>query len=62
MSSGSTSIGVRQDLTKSRDTLYTKSGCTRYRLCRYFSMVAMDTSGRRARKSGRPDLLAGVGT
>src|SRR3984957_15671854 len=28
-SSGSTSIGVPQDFAKSRDTLYTKSGCTR---------------------------------
>jgi hypothetical protein len=27
-SSGSTSIGVRQFLMKSRDTLYRKSGCT----------------------------------
>jgi len=30
-SSGSTSIGVRQFLMKSRDTLYRKSGCTAYR-------------------------------
>jgi hypothetical protein len=29
MSSGSTNIGVWQDFAKSRDTLYTKSGCTR---------------------------------
>src|SRR5215831_9487492 len=28
-SSGSTSIGVWHDFAKSRDTLYTKSGCTR---------------------------------
>src|SRR6185295_12862608 len=46
-SSGSTSIGVWHDFAKLRDTLYTKSGCTRYRLCRYFSMVCIDTSGRR---------------
>ena len=40
MASGSTSIGVRQFLMKSRDTLYRKSGCTAYRLCRYFSIVS----------------------
>src|SRR5437773_7095368 len=51
-SSGSTSIGVRQFLMKSRDTLYRKSGCTAYRLCRYFSIVSIDTSGRRFMKSG----------
>src|SRR5204862_3901113 len=37
---------------KSRDTLYRKSGCTAYRLCRYFSIVSIDTSGRRLTKSG----------
>src|ERR1700752_4153763 len=37
-SSGSTSIGVWHDFAKSRDTLYTKSGRTRYRLCRDFSI------------------------
>src|SRR6516164_1038354 len=51
-SSGSTSIGVRQFRMKSRDTLYRKSGCTEYRLCRYFSIVSIDTSGRRLMKSG----------
>jgi hypothetical protein len=38
---------VRQLLMKSRGTLYRKSGCTAYRLCRYFSIVSVDTSGRR---------------
>jgi hypothetical protein len=51
-SSGSTSIGVRQFSMKSRDTLYRKSGCAAYRLCRYFSIVSIDTSGRRLMKSG----------
>jgi hypothetical protein len=51
-SSGSTSIGVWQFLIKSRDTLYRKSGRTAYRLYRYFSIVSVDTSGRRFMKSG----------
>src|SRR4029078_10189866 len=50
-SSGSTSIDVWHDFAKSRDTLYTKSGRTREGLCRYFSMVSIDTSGRRSRSS-----------
>ena len=37
---------------KSRDTLYRKSGCTAYRLCRYFSIVSIDTPGRCFMKSG----------
>src|ERR1700746_3543371 len=36
----------------SRDTLSKKSGFTEYRLCRYFSIVSIDTSGRRLTKSG----------
>src|SRR5262249_4034459 len=50
-SSGSTSIGVWQDFAKSRDTLYTKSGRTRYRLCRYLSIVSIGTSRWRSRNS-----------
>jgi hypothetical protein len=56
-SSGSTSIGVWQFLMKSRDTLYRKSGRTAYRLCRYFSIVSVDTSGRRAKKAAQFSLL-----
>jgi hypothetical protein len=52
MSSGSTSIGVRQFLIMSRDTLSRKSGYTAYRLCRYYSIVSVETSGRRFMKSG----------
>src|SRR5690349_14033892 len=52
VSSGSTRIGVRQLLMKSRDTLYRKSGCARHRLWKYLSIVSCDTSGRRFLKSG----------
>src|ERR671936_183993 len=43
---------VWQERTKSRDTLYKKSGWTRKRLWRYASMVSMFRSGRRASSSG----------
>jgi hypothetical protein len=54
MSSGSTNIGVRQCLMKSRDTLYRKSGCTAYRLCRYCSIVLGEAADldRRAGRTG----------
>src|SRR4029077_13438423 len=51
VSSGKTRIGVRQFLMSSRGTLYRKSGCTRHKLWKYFSIVSIDNSGRRARKS-----------
>src|ERR1700736_4534913 len=37
----------------SRGTLYRKSGCSRHKLCKYFSTVPIGTLGRRARKSAR---------
>ena len=46
VSSGITSSGVWHDAAKSRDTQYMKSGCTRYRLCRYRSITSIVTSGR----------------
>src|ERR1700730_1236679 len=51
VSSGKTRIGVRQFWMNSRGTLYKKSGCARHKLWKYFSIVSIDTSGRRARKS-----------
>ncbi len=66
VSSGITSIGVWQERTKSRGTLYTKSGWTRKRLWRYASMVSMFRSGRRASSSGaqllRPPLYMWSGS
>src|SRR6266851_10013622 len=52
VSSGKTRIGVGQFLMNSRGTLYRKSGCARHKLWKYLSIVSIDTSGRRARKSG----------
>jgi hypothetical protein len=55
---GQPSIGVRQFLMKSRDTLYGKSGCTAYRLCRYFSITSVGHVEPPFDEVGHPFFLA----